>query len=345
MIELLKDIISEEQISSIKNAPKKDRLHPVRYLMEYTKDNGFTYFNTEDSLKRIKLDKLDWLKAKSDNLAELDDFSTPSSFLGEVRALGYLLGSGFNVEPIDENNKPTPDFNIINNDGEEIEVEVNSKQLTSEESSALEEFNKKSQNINPQGGITSKEHVVTPFGEPRKDESVTENVICKISSIKQSEKQFSNNKSSILWLDFQDEIWRMGPKANSTFPLRSWREDFYSGEIWYAFYGKKGLPIFEGDSLEPRAKKSSVVMRHEGRYKNETKIDACIVSFNKDTVILENPSAKNPLPEWFFNKMPCLRWFNVSHSWLRWPENKLFDRVQTEILRIEKLDSKDMYSW
>ncbi len=67
----------------------------------------------------------------------------------------------------------------------------------------------------------------------------------------------------------------MGLEPDSVFPLRTWHEKVYSGELWYGFYGKKGIPIFEG--------LSSVLMRHPGRYRDNSKIDACIVSFRQDT--------------------------------------------------------------
>lgn len=133
-------------------------------------------------------------------------------------------------------------------------------------------------------------------------------------------------------------MWRLSPKPDSVIPLSTWQGTCQSGEVWYGFYGRRGLPIFEHQSLRNSGKQASVFMRHEGRYRLDSKIDACIVCFNKDTVILENPYAKHPLPEWFVEKLPSLSGFNISSSWVRGSENDLLERIEIEISRIEQFN-------
>jgi hypothetical protein len=357
MLKLLlsQGILTNAQIEEILNAPTKDRTHPLLQVKNYTERNGVCYFNTLFAIGQILDRDIDWLRNNSHRLCHIDDYYTSiSSILGEIRTYGYLLGAGFDTQPIPESNKSTPDFYLTHVDGSKIEVEVNSKQYHKDESKALEEFNKSKATTSGSENIIFREHVITPCGkpktviengEPKTEENVTENVISKIASIKKDEKQFSDNCPGILWLDFQDEIWQLGLNSENVSPLRTWNDEFFSGEIWYGFYGKKGLPIFERDALENRPLKSSIRMRHEGRYNLSTKLDACIISFANDLIILENPSANNPLPDWFFEKITNLRRFNIQSSWMQWPEHKLKNRIENEILRIESLSEIGLYSW
>ena len=70
-------------------------------------------------------------------------------------------------------------------------------------------------------------------------------------------------------------------------PINTWNCGFYSGPLWYALYGWKGIPIFEGESIY-----SSVIIRHDGRFRMETKIDAVICSLPRCTMIFDNPFTK-----------------------------------------------------
>ena len=336
MIKLFSQFLSGDQINIIANAPRKDRSHPTKKLFCNDNKNLYVYYNTEFALSKILSEDKPWLESQKDKLSAIDDYSTASAAIGEIRAYGYLIGAGFQVAPITPSkNDNTPDFVIKNSEGEEIEVEVNSKQYSEDESLELEKFNSQT-NSAQHSSTTIREHVVTPFGKPKPGENVTENVISKLTAIKQNEKQFSPDKPSILWLDFQDELWTLGLKVDSTQPIRTWREEFYSGELWYAFYGKKGLTIFEQSSVEPRIK-SNITMRHEGRYRYDSKIDATIISLPEHTVILENPFSKNKLPNWFWDSAVFINRLNFENSWTNWPENRLKERIETEEDRIKEL--------
>jgi hypothetical protein len=347
MLELLlsQGILTNVQIEEIRKAQRKDRTHPLLQVESCTERNGVCYHNTKFATSQILDRDINWLSNNLHRLCDIDDYTSASSILGEIRTYGYLLSAGFDIQPIQESNKPTPDFYLTHVDGSKIEVEVNSKQYTENESKALEEFNKSKTNISKSEEIIFLEHVITPLGKPNAEENVTENAISKITSIKKEEHQLSEDCPSILWLDFQDEIWQLGLSSENVSPLRTWNNEFFSGEIWYGFYGKKGLPIFERHALESRPLKSSIRMRHEGRYNLQTKLDACIINFANDLIILENPSANNPLPDWFFEKITNLRLFNIQSSWMQWPEHKLKNRIENEILRIESFSEIGLYSW
>jgi hypothetical protein len=339
MIELLNKVLTAEQISKIKDTQGKDRTHPVKQIIEYNERNGFCYYNTKCALNLILEDDIKWLKYKSDKLADTNIFSSSSAVLGEIRAYGYMLDAGFNIKPLQESNIPTPDFCVIDDGNNEIiKIEVHSKQYNNEQSVALENFNNKELAFNSSQKSITSEICVKPFGKPNKaGESVTENVISKICNIKSEEGQFSETNSDVLWLDFQDEMWWSIPEANSTFPVRSWKSELTSGEFWYAYYGKIDLPIFNSLSIDEIVYNKTHKMQHNGRFRQQTKIDACIISLKRDLIILENPYSRNPLPEWFYTKLTKVRWFNIANSWMRWPDKNLQNRIDNEIKRIEAL--------
>jgi hypothetical protein len=342
MRKLFTKYITEEEFKLIDSAERKDRTHPFKYILESKDDNGFAYFNTEFAIKQVHMYNPDWIQKYKHKLLDMEDYSTSSAFLSEIRAYGYMLGAGLSVEPLSE---PNPDFLVNNEDNESVEIEVFSKQYSKEQSEALEKFHRRKPVPLPNKHIAIEEHVVTPFNVPAPGENVTENVISKLTAIKQDEEQFSTSKPSILWIDFQDELWRLGSLSSSVFPLSTWNGEFFSGSIWYAFYGKKGLSIFESHALEERAIRSNVFMRHEGRFRMNSKVDAVLLSFPKSTFVLENPDAKNPLPEWFLKSMTMLRGFKFEKSWMNWPDKNLQKRINLEIERIETLKEAGMYSW
>ena len=345
IMKLLSSILSDEEIQRIQNAPKRDRTHPLKYLLNFSmrhnnlNEAAYVYYNTEYAFSRILESHLDWIKNNKNKLVDINDYRNVSSFLGEVRALGYLAGAEYSVASVKEAKSNTPEF-IIKENNLEIEVEVHSKQYSSCESTGLEGFYNQVDDTTNRPGVSFKEYVITPFGKPKPGENIAENFISKIASIKEDEKQLSNDKTSILWLDFQDEIWQSFSLRDHILPIMTSQEMYYSGSLWYAFYGVKGLPIFEKYLIEPSPDKGFVMMRHEGRFSNTSNMDACIMCFPNDTIIFENPNSKNPLPEWFFEKIHRIRWLDIAYSWINWPEKRLKERIDNEIMRIEALHSK-----
>lgn len=348
MLELLSQILNNGEIERIQRSSKKDRTHPVKYLLNYSMDMNDidrrdAYYNTEYSFIQVLQNYRDWIIKGKNKLIDVDDYTTVSGFLGEVRALGYLIGAGYTARPVKEAESNTPEFVIDGESNQQIEVEVHSKQYSLVESIALEEFNKRDDNPPNRSGVVFKEHVITPFGKPNSGENIAENFISKIASRKEDEKQLSKDKTSILWLDFQDEYWQWFSLRNQILPIETSQGMYYSGPMWYAFYGVKGLPIFENYLIEPSPDKGFVIMRHKGRFRDASKVDACILSLHQDTVIFENPNSNNPLPEWFYEKINRLKRFNFSYSWINWPEKRLGERIDNEIQRIKVLHSKKQY--
>ena len=80
-----------------------------------------------------------------------------------------------------------------------------------------------------------------------------------------------------------------------------------------------------------------VKMRHDGRFRQETKLDAVIISFSGDTIILENPYSKKPIQPWLWKKLVLLHRFNFEMSYTNWPAVNLIQRIELEQEKLKKL--------
>jgi len=330
----IRSFFSQEEIGKIANVDEKDRRHPLKRLLFPADRDLQVATNTETALRQIRQHGDDkWIDSIKPRLLSIKDFSDASSALGEIRAYGNLLESGITTKPVRPGNNAQPDFRISHG-ADSAQIEVHSKQLYEEESSALEKFNKQRFDKTEKTiqRVIVREHVITPFGKPGVNESVTGNAIRKIAQIKQQggglEPQMHASKTSLLWLDFQDEIWDSVIKVESALPIRSWNGAFYSGEFWYAFYGWERAPIFEGQTTADAPSKPPMTMLRDGRFRQKTNVDAVIVSFPQATLVFENPFSKKPIKPWLWKKITCLPWFNVQFSQANWPSGDLAERVE-----------------
>ncbi|MEG4072217.1 hypothetical protein QUA30_05945 [Microcoleus sp. Pol14C2] len=339
--------LSESEIEKIENTTIKDRCHPVKRLL-YPKDRGErdsqVIVNTERSFRHLKQHHTQWLRNLKPRLLNIDDYSTSSGALGEIRALGAILEAGISVEPIRRNGA---DF-LVEDNQEKVLIEVHSKQFYDEESESLEKFYNDLRNemtkSDRKTGLVIGEHKTVPFGKPKKDENVTANAIRKLCAIKKREHQMSTDYTSILWLDFQDEVWELLDTVDRVLPVRTWNRAFYSGEFWYAFYGWKDAPIFEQFSLDTLLN-PVVKMGHAGRFINSTeptKLDAVIISFSRNTVILENPFSKKAIKPSLWKKLISLPWFNFEYSYTNWPAMNLIQTIELEQEKLIKLSSIEL---
>ncbi len=345
-INFLKRELTEDEISLINNTKIKDRSHPAKSIITYFDSHTELFNNTNNALSAVLQHDNNWFQNNKKRITEIFDYSTSSSFLAEIRTYGILIENHFNIKSIDETDESTPDFEILNDlKNERIIVEVNAKQYTKAESQALHDFHDRKRRPPLQPGVNVDEHVVTPFGKPRKNENVTENVISRLCSIKQEEKQFSKEEPSILWVDFQDELWDITLKPDSVLPIRSWNGGLYSGEIWYSLFGYKDAPIFEGETTKLRHKRETIRMRHDGRFRNGSIVDAVIYSFLGKIIAIENPYSQKSLPEWFWYKFIGIRNFQFELSLLNWPDNKLDKQIENQKIKLDKLGEQEWHSW
>lgn len=340
----LKLLLNDEEIECITNTTLKDRCHPVKRLL-YPRDeverDSQVIANTERALRHLKQHHTQWLMNLKPRLLNIDDYSTSSGALGEIRAFGYILEAGISVKPRSQNGA---DFWVEDNQ-EKVLIEVHSKQLNHKESKSLEKFyndlrNEMTKSDRKTGWVIGA-HKTVPFGKPQKHENVTENAISKLSAIKQTEHQISTDYTSIIWLDFQDEVWDLLDTVDRVLPVRTWNSAFYSGELWYAFYGWKDAPIFEDFRLDMLVG-DVVKMRHPGRFRNSTKLDAVIISFFRNTVILENPFSKKAIKPSLWKKLICLPWFNFEYSYTNWPAVNLRQRIELEQKKLIELSSIEL---
>lgn len=341
--DLIKSLFTTTEIDKINKVPRKDRSHPLRRLLLPDDRDGAVIYNTEKSIHFILRNDKNWVSSLKGRLLETEDFSTSSGALGEIRAYGYLLEANITVKtPKTKSSKP--EF-LIKENGETIRVEVTSKQSDKTEAISLENFLKESPRFKEGQKVAIREHVDIPFGKPTKEgETVTENEIHKIAQIKQDEKQFDQEQTSILWLDFQDECWQLYSPEHAI-PISTHNGEFYSGGIWYAFYGWKGAPIFEHKTTEERAISTINRMKHYGRFFQITKIDAAIISFPRATLIVENPFTRKSVPHSLWRKLVQLPRFAYEYSYIDWPGKNLKKRLKLDIETIKYLEREAKYSW
>lgn len=333
----IKAFFSEAEKEKVRNFPKKDRRHPTNRILFPEDRDRQVATNTDRAIRIINRVNPDWLKAIKPRLLIEKDFQEPSATFGEIRALGYLLEAGLEATPPEaKRDQKRPEF-VLNFEGKKVLVEVQSKQMNAEEAKALEEFNNRKPDVPKKPGVYfSQITVVTPFGKPKENECVTENVIQKLAQIKKDESQVSDTEPSLLWLDFQDESWDLVIKPDSARPLRTWNGEFCSGEFWHSMYGWKGAPIYEGSF-------AVIEMPHEGKFNQNSKFDAVMFSLSNCVFLFQNCNSKKPLPDGLVQGFLRIPWFSYSHSQVDWPDKTLKARIDLEKARILALKDKIDY--
>jgi len=330
-------LLSPEEIERINTSPRRDRNHPLNQFLFPQQNKSEVYYNTNRALRYISQDNSAWLQSIKSRLCNIDDYSAPVSALGEIRAFGYLLSANLNVAAIPESDESSPDFKVEHNN-KTIIIETHCKQYDSREARALADFNNESIQYPERGGVIVREHGVTPFGRPGREENVAENVISRLTQIKQEEHQFNTKDHCILWLDFQDTVWYLTMNKDRACPINTFRGELYAGEIWYSLYGYPGLPIFEGETPGLRGIRHTVRMRHKGRFSNNSKIDAIVYSFPRSTIVFENIFSKKPIPFWFWELFVNVPWFQYEYSRMNWPANKLRKAILIDLSTIKAFD-------
>lgn len=334
-VNLLRSLFTTAELAFLQSVRRKDRRHPFQRLFFPQERDTKVVNNTTLALSLIFARDQGWIARKKRQLPLIESFEAASSLLGEIRAYGSLLSARLETRPGRTGQESQPDFLVENL----VFVEVHTKQSEPGEAYALERFNQGSQS--QAKGVSARLHPNSPFGAPRRDASVTRIAIQKLAQIKQKEeekkKQFSNLSPSILWLDFQDETWNLIIGADAAEPVTLWNDEYTSGPLWYAFYGWKGAPVFEGQTKAQRPRRVADRMAHDGRFRRKTIIDAVIVSFPSYTIILENPFSHKPVPPSFFEKIALLPNFNPDYSFVNSPDPNLRERIASQKASLEGL--------
>ena len=333
---LLAEILDETTIETFKTRKQEGgRLHPLTNLLKKTEENAQLHNSVFASLRVCIQENPDWIRNKASELAS-NDVTSASACLAEISSYGALLQVSLDVEPIPTAKHKTSDF-LVRFADRTVLLEVNAKQYNNGTVDNLKAFHKEEDWIGDEPGVYVRSHVVVPFGVPKIGESTTENAISKIASTKQNEGQADQDKPCVLWLDFQDPIWSLVISPSQALPIKYGQESFQSGEFWYAFYGYRGLPIFENYSVE--LFEQPIHMKHYGKFRNGSKFSACIVNTQHGLFLLENPWTFNLLPDLFIEKVLNIQGFNFACSWLNWPDGRLRQRIKNEYIRLASLEA------
>lgn len=240
----------------------------------------------------------------------MDDVAAFNSVLGELRAYADLLRIPGYVVSSSGRGKEGPDFTLTNkNDGHIVRVEVFSYPPRPDYVIEIGSPTKQCFTDPKLGScsITTQIAVQDPFGFPDENkpgDSTTANMISKICARKGSESQLASNEDSLLFVDLQTVPISTVMIEHVTPILYGNSGEVTSGAIWYAFYGKKGYPIFESANPYWWKRVNCVRMQHNGHLCNDkpSKANAVLVSVGpkdsdpdfKRLVCLENPRKRLP---------------------------------------------------
>jgi hypothetical protein len=281
----------------------------------------------------------------------MDDISSASSSLAEIRSYGGLLECGFSVIPIPRRDDSTPDF-CIDAGGGQITVEVFAKHQDNEQDRLLDAVHSKD-GVLPDGverrtqtagnrTITTTIVELTPAGKPnptKPHDSVQANMISRVCAIKQNEKQIPDDRPALLVMDFAHfggPVAAKFLKSGQAAPVESGHHGITCGSIWYAMYGWKGAPIFEEGS------RKLVRMGHDGRFrldgKKKTKLSAVLVVMSESAVLLENPWATHRLSDLARLTLCQFPWFEIARSIADWHSGDADQQVTIHRRMIETLD-------
>ena len=252
--------------------------------------------------------------------------------MAEIRAYGGLLDASFDVEPIRVSGKPTPEFFAKHGD-HTLVVEVASKHQGQAQNELDDQIYNAIHGRGPlpdgvehhpfQGTNTNIETFISvhhPGGAPDPDDlndSVQTNVISKVCSIKDGEKQIGGDVPGLLIADFSafEEPGFEGLVKQAS-PIIRGHYGFTSGALWYATYGWKNDPVLEeiNDAL-PR-------MLHEGRFSQSrqprSKLSGVLFVLPENAVLLENPVPVHRLEPDTRLALCTYPWFNMAYSILDW---------------------------
>jgi hypothetical protein len=275
------------------------------------------------------------------------------SVIGELRALGTLFYAfADSVEPVRVGAKPTADFNAIARDNSAIAIDVFTRGLDAQQKEALAQFFASQPKPKASERISFAEHSFMPYGAPRTDpttgralpgDTVTANVVQRICGIKQKETQFEEGRVNLIYIDLQRGDGLAGISIDSTFPLISHQSAITTGELFAAFYGRKGIPIYENRPLDYGACSANMTpMAHDGRFRQETKLSGVIVACKDGVALLENPWARTPLSSTARNQLIECFGARIEYFWACFVSSEdLQAKIEQSIQLLERFRTLD----
>ena len=322
-INLLNDIFKEETIK--KYQTEKYKNYPFyKFFKIPVTDNNI------NSFRIVKNKDNEWFENKDRKERFFcEDINNFNGLIGETRAYSYLLKAGFNIMPHYTKSGKMFDFIARCKNDKDIEIEVHTPQTNKDELKKINNIRNSSKKLDatffmPYGGIDEYNN------------SSTEHAIYKLSQIKSGYKQFSNkNNIKILWIDVQSKHIDI-LKPEYVIPIRTDRENIFSGAIWYAFWGTFGLPIFHGEH-----KIEHSCMKHYGIFLQQNAPDYAILSFKEKTILLENCYSENKISyATLLNDFFKLPNFSLQYSYLNFGGENLKQRIANELFYIRTFKHK-----
>lgn len=302
---------------------KKEKPHPLLYLiLGESSTNKSVAYRTDKGCQLVQASNPTWLKSKANIIVNEKDYTSVSAALGEIRAYGELIWI-FGDKMVQAGSAGN-DFSI-NLEGKCIKIEVNTPQGRSKRQEIDHGTVVKSDRISMQ----IKE--IFPFGWPEREiDNVQGEATSKLAGIKQKEHQFRTECINILWLDLKDPLlWPMEFYAHQFRPLSAFREEITSGSFWAAFYGTKGMPIYDQLNMQGLASKT-YRMEYDGRFQaGKSMIDFVIADALNHQVVFQNHMRQSDIPAEVFRRLHNLFAFNLDLSSLDWPvPGKLCSRIE-----------------
>ena len=278
---------------------------------------------TTEAILKIKAKDKSFISSLKKRLLDRTSYDGPESSLGEIRTYYSLLNIfGGKIKPrMREKNKPTSDFEVCLKK-KKIIIEVNTPQpdMTLNKSGNVKWVKLISkESLDLPNGKTLTVNIVSraPFGRER-CENLYENVIHKLTQIKQGDKQSEKNNYSILWVDLFDEyISIISDTGIFSKPLL---EKKIAGDpvistnvLWYSIYGKIGFPIYDS---KPEYDRTVATMSHDGKFafSHLSKWDMVIYASPLNTVVYQNPFSTKKISAYLVKRIKKLPRFNKKMS-------------------------------
>lgn len=298
-----------------------ERFHPLAFLLRSTLDAARTTAPRTDRAVGAVLDAdPTWAAAKARLVLEDPDYANVTATLGEFRAYADLLAVWR------DSVKPAPsgsDF-VIDRGDHVIRVEVFTPQPRAEEHSHVEEVTAKRLRMRVASEF--------PFGRPERPiDTVQGEAVSKFAGAKQREHQVDEASVGILWLDLEaPDQWIFDIAPPDASPLSAFAGVVTSGALWTAWYGAKGMPVY--DDLSFYGHPARVYrLEYDGRFRRGSKFSFVIASTRQDHFVFENPS-RAPAPRRVYQRLHWLPRFNLEESWLDWPvHGQLQSRVDAAL--------------
>ena len=357
-LETFAELFTAEQKNGIEKAPFYwGQRHPS-WAPLFGEDTSLhaRHYRLDQSVKLIAghADGEWWMKSKIANLLDQKEVNNASAAMAEIRMFGGLIEAGFDVEAVREKAGTTPDF-IARTGSQVVVVEVAAKHQDREQDELGEGIHDAMRGDGPvpegvgyserrrRGGgmLRMAESVHQPGGSPdpsKPEDSVQANVIQRVCGVKGKERQIADGMAAILVIDFNDFGGPLIPLGmiDQTAPAIRWTDGFTSGALWYAFYGWKGAPVFEGDEC--------VTMGHDGRFRmagdKKSKLSAALLVMPEHVVCFEHPTAEYPLEEDTRLAITRLPWFDQHHSIMEWNRGDVERQVELHRGMIDRLEAR-----